>query len=436
MRSMPAPYFARRALCVAALAACTSCSESAIDQVSQPVVYGTDDRTDVYAHPSAELRALAQRSIVALMYSRHVDASNPMSVTFPSRTLAVKESLCAGERFAEDPTAAYCSGTLIDDDLVLTAGHCVETAAECADTKIAFNYYRDSATSLAPATSEDIFQCASIVTRENRTLADGTELDYEIIRIDRAAAPRFAPASVRRHGVVAMGQPIAVIGFGSGIPAKIDSGGSVTDPRAGFTDYFDANTDTFGGNSGSGVFDLGSNELIGVLVRGATDYVERSGCFVVNQCAATPGAADCDGESISHVQRALDDFCAHNTSARLCPTPDGGTDADSGTDASNDAASERDASSDASVSSDAASDAIAPSADASDDRAAIDAIANSDASASSDAANDGSTGTFIATGGCHCHTGVARTQRAPWAMLALLATASALSGRRDRGRCS
>ena len=36
-------------------------------ETQSPVVYGTDDRTDVYAHPDATLRARAQQATVALM---------------------------------------------------------------------------------------------------------------------------------------------------------------------------------------------------------------------------------------------------------------------------------------------------------------------------------------------------------------------------------
>ena len=49
-------------------------------------------------------------------------------------------------------------------------------------------------------------------------------------------------------------------------------------------DYFVANTDTFGGNSGSGVFDLSTLQQVGILVRGETDYVASGSCNIVNHC--------------------------------------------------------------------------------------------------------------------------------------------------------
>ncbi len=39
--------------------------------------------------------------------------------------------LCAEEPFVDQPAVASCSGVLIDEDLVLTVGHCFEVEARC-----------------------------------------------------------------------------------------------------------------------------------------------------------------------------------------------------------------------------------------------------------------------------------------------------------------
>ena len=68
-----------------------------------------------------------------------------------------------------------------------------------------------------------------------------------------------------------------MIGFGSGLPAKIDTGGSVADPRTEQLDYFVANVDAFQGHSGSATFDS-ENRLAGILIGGRTpDYVTLEG---------------------------------------------------------------------------------------------------------------------------------------------------------------
>ncbi|HSA21424.1 MAG TPA: serine protease [Myxococcota bacterium] len=284
----------------------------------QRVVYGTDDRLEYYAHPDLVLRQRTAESVVAMIPPGDMDMSDPDDIQFTAPTLGAAWDLCAGQWFATQPTAAMCSGTLIDDDLVLTAGHCVTDAGDCAAYRWVFNYYYTAAGSLGPVTSADVFSCAELVAQEYTAT-----VDYAIIRLDRPAPAPFAPAPVKlADTALAVDDPVAIIGFPSGIPAKLDSGGHVLDARAGTRDYFIATTDSFGGNSGSGVYDA-ARDLVGILVRGASDYVRQGGCYVVHVLPADGGG---EGEDVTYVHNALDDLC--NTvgwpSARLCGTPGDG----------------------------------------------------------------------------------------------------------------
>jgi hypothetical protein len=280
------------------------------------VVYGVDHRQDVYVHADAQLRQRAHQSTVALMSAGVINAANPNAVTFNAPSLQARLNLCSTERFLDDPTPAFCSGTLIDDDLVLTAGHCI-SAASCADTRFVFNFYRTSVWGLQTVTTQDIFSCASVVVRQ----VSGA--DYAVVRLDRSAVPRFTPAPVRpERAALANSWPLGVIGSGSGIPFKLDSGAQVRDARAGTLDYFVSNLDTFGGNSGSGVYDLFTKQVVGILVRGERDYVSNGSCNVVNMCPD----AGCRGEDSTYVRTALDAYCAVASSRRLCgETPQANT---------------------------------------------------------------------------------------------------------------
>ncbi len=121
---------------VPAAACASAAADPAADLRSSrnPVVYGEDDRTEPFAYHDAEWAAAAAQFSVALIEEDAVDLSDPGRARLSAATLA-ERGLCGDERFAAQPTAAFCSGTLIAPDLVLTAGHCVASAPDCAGTR-------------------------------------------------------------------------------------------------------------------------------------------------------------------------------------------------------------------------------------------------------------------------------------------------------------
>lgn len=318
-RKTPARLRVGMALVPGLLALLTGCSAEAPfaepATTTQPVVYGEDDRTDVHAHPDPAWRALARQSIVALVRAGDVVTSDPNDIRFRGRTLGSARSLCPGERFADQPSIAFCSGTLIGPDLVLTAGHCIEDAADCSDTRFVFNFVMENDTSRATITAEDVHSCGALLVSY-----DDGRADYAVVRLDRPVSAARSPASVRPGDeALDLGAGVGVIGFPSGIPAKIDLGGTVTRNRPTQRDYFQASLDTFGGNSGSGVFTL-DGLLAGILVRGEQDYVRDGRCFRVN-VLPEPGPGQ-RAESVTYVARAIEALCEREPALAVCQPPD------------------------------------------------------------------------------------------------------------------
>lgn len=255
---------------------CGSSEEVFVGDLTAPVVYGTDDRVEVFNHPDTDLRRIAEESIVALVPAFRISKESDGTYALSGGLLEDVEDLCPDELFGNQPTAAACSGVLIDDDLVLTAGHCIGSHTPCDAYGYVFNYHLEDPTRLAAIRDEDVYECAQVVSRGVPLGRDQTP-DFAIIQLTRPVEGVHAPASIRPATPLREQESLAMIGFGSGLPAKIDSGGAVADPRAEQLDFFIANVDAFQGQSGSATFDS-ENRLAGILVAGRTpDYVTLDG---------------------------------------------------------------------------------------------------------------------------------------------------------------
>ena len=309
------------ALAVLSLSIATHCRvdrpesrHAATSSRTDPVVYGEDNRVEVYEHPDARWRDLARHSVVAFVPTVVLDTSNPARVRIRGRRLQNEYNLCGDVRFGSQLIGAPCSGTLIADDLVLTAGHCVSDG-ECASYRLVFDWLYDGPGELAAISlADDVYRCASVLV----SAFEPAGVDYAIIQLDRPVSNDHVPAPVRREdAVLPQGTPVTLVGFPNGLPAKIAGGGEVTQPgHADSVVAFDATVDAFSGNSGSGVFDA-LGRVVGVLVRGAGDYVPRRGANC-NEINALSGLTR-DAEDVVYVARALEALCERpDAPASLC----------------------------------------------------------------------------------------------------------------------
>lgn len=283
-------------------------------ETSRPVVYGVDDRVDAWEIGDPSWAALVRDASVVLVSAENLDQRDPEAVQVLGTSLGRAYQLCADQRFVEQPSGGQCSGTLIAPDLVVTAGHCID-AGSCAGTRMVFDYRYDAAGALAPiSAAEDVYACSAVVAR-----ALEGDRDFAVVRLDRPVVGR-TPARVRGSDeALGVGEAVTLIGYPSGIPVKYAPGGRVTSSGAPALELFNATVDAFGGNSGSGVFN-GAQEQVGILVRGATDYVQRGGCFVVNELPEE----GVDGEGVVYIHQAVEALCQASPGEALCATAGGG----------------------------------------------------------------------------------------------------------------
>ena len=296
---------ARTTLLLGLLAACGSSEEAFIGELTAPVVYGADDRLEVYAHPDDGLRDIATDSIVALIPTARMNPESDGSYSIFAFSLKDDRGLCDDQPFGNQPVAASCSGALIADDLVLTAGHCISEQRPCTNFNYVFNYHLDAPNTLAPIREEDVYSCERVVLDSD---SEGGQLtpDFAVIQLDRPVEGARQPVTLRPATPLVEGEPIAMIGFGSGLPAKIDSGAMVADPRTNTRDYFVVNLDAFEGHSGSATFDS-ENRLAGILLGGRVpDYVPAPD----EACVRANVYADADaGEIVHNVGVIIDALC-------------------------------------------------------------------------------------------------------------------------------
>lgn len=265
------------------------------------VIYGNDDRFDVYQVQNQQLLDLA-KSTAGMIKGSNITITGDLA-TITAQTLQ-QRGMCASERFSEQLTAANCSGFLVGEDLLVTAGHCITSDFDCESYKWVFDYAHFDANTEAAMTvdADKVYGCSKIISR---SLDRSTQDDFALIKLDRKVTDR-APLKVRTEGKIADKAPIVVIGHPTGLPTKIAGGANVRNNHDGV--FFNANLDTYGGNSGSAVFNAETGVVEGILVRGENDYNYDSsqGCRVSNHCTND----SCRGEDVTRITniRALMDI--------------------------------------------------------------------------------------------------------------------------------
>ncbi|MBI4801483.1 MAG: trypsin-like peptidase domain-containing protein [Elusimicrobia bacterium] len=271
----------------------SACAEDFAESKS---IYGKDDRVDYYA-AGAGMKALSD-SVVSLWSAGSV-SFDAASKTHSLATVKFGDrlNLCPGEKFREQPIGAFCSGSLVGENLVMTAGHCIVDEAQCGDTKIVFGFAVKTEGGEAPVkiAEKDVYTCAKIVKRFQGAEplnggSAGLGPDYALVQLDRKVTGR-KPLAVNRKQKLRKGAKMVVIGHPVGLPLKVAGGAKVRD--ASPKGYFVTDLDTFGGNSGSPVFSAKTRLIEGVLVRGDEDFKPApGGCTTMAVYAQNAGRGE------------------------------------------------------------------------------------------------------------------------------------------------
>ena len=229
-------------------------------KAGQKVIYGTDDRVDVFQLPAGPNLDDVD-SVVALFAGADVVDNGNGTSTLQTRNFGAARNLCAGERFRDQPAGAICSGFLVAPNVIATAGHCVN-AGNVTNIRFVFGFrMHNAATAETVVDNAEIYRGVAIIGRQE--VRSGP--DWALVRIDRPVT-NHRIVQIRRAGRIGNTQAVHVIGHPSGLPTKFAGGATVRDNQP--TAFFMANLDTYGGNSGSPVFNSDTHEVEGILVTG------------------------------------------------------------------------------------------------------------------------------------------------------------------------
>lgn len=239
-----------------------------VRHLAPQVVYGQDDRIEYYA-ATPPVQHLAD-AVCLLVERDEMTFNGDGTVTL--RTIPYADSfyppLCDDEPFRSEPTAGECTAFLVGPDRVVTAGHCLDSN-DLSDMAFVFGFaVTDPNLPVAVTVPEsNVYFGAEVVGHSFHDAPDYS--DYSVVRLDRPVTGRD-PLTIRRTGTPSVGARLVMLGYPYGLPLKVAGGAEV---KRVTTHYFEANTDSYVGNSGSPVVDSTSLVVEGILYFGKSDYV-------------------------------------------------------------------------------------------------------------------------------------------------------------------
>jgi V8-like Glu-specific endopeptidase len=275
----------------------------------QKVIYDRDDRKEVHQILSdARLQRSADAVVTLFDASRVVPLDDGKTSKIVKKMYGTEYRLCEKEQFYTQPCSAFCSGVLVAPDMIATAGHCVDTPGKTPpvkDIRFVFGYRMNADGTISlNVKNEDVYTGTLV-----RRVYTDAGADWALVKLDRVVTGR-APVPIRRDSKVADAEDIYVIGHPCGLPAKFADGAIVR--KNSDSDFFVANLDTYGGNSGSPVFNRETHVVEGLLVRGERDFTSQT----------SPGTVSCNISLVCPNTGCRGEDCVRTTLfASLVPTP-------------------------------------------------------------------------------------------------------------------
>lgn len=267
-----------------------------ISKIPVRVIYGIDDRRDLYEVNNSLIKKLSES--VAVKINNENLIQNTTGFDLVDHKLEQSYgSMCKSEKYLDQNNAGDCSGFLLDQETIVTAGHCIEKDSECSDHKWVFGFAVDSVEKKHFSfKNEDVYQCEKILAR--RYTDEG--MDFAVVKLTRPVIGRNF-LKTRTEGKISEDSKLVVLGHPFGLPLKVTPNAIIRNNS--LDEFFVINSDTFRGNSGSPVIDLTTGIVEGIIVRGDSDFKssETEPCYGANVNSEDGGR----GEDIIRITNIL-----------------------------------------------------------------------------------------------------------------------------------
>ncbi len=245
------------------------------------VIYGKDDRKELFKITDPTLQNLSQYVGVSIEKSmlKHKKKKKIYTVNY----MQLKEqdiNLCNGEalKFKEQYNPGDCTGFLLTQNLYITMAHCLTpdfinsdevekiNKIKIVNERIIFNYFQNKNGEKIIIPEANVYSIKKILDINYQN--NGS--DYAILELDRIF-PKKVSLPLETVSKSKVGDRLVMLGYPQGLPLKVTDNGQII--RDINESQFGSNLDAFGGNSGSLVYNLETNEIVGLLERGQPDYI-------------------------------------------------------------------------------------------------------------------------------------------------------------------